>query len=89
MTRYNLQPPNILPIDNQNTSTCRLTRPQSENNIINFNQPQVSPLAPHPQIHLPENQYHLQTDMEARPTENLTNHDKDCFDESLLTLLNS
>ena len=32
--------------DNLNASTPRMTKPQSEKNIRNFNQPQVSPLTP-------------------------------------------
>ena len=66
-----------------------MTRPQSENNIRNFNQSKVSSLAlPTPKIHLPEKPYHLQQGIEARPTENVTNLDEDHFNESLLTLLN-
>ena len=61
----------------------------SENNIRNFNQPQVSPLTPPiPQIHPSENPYHLQQDREARPIENLTNQDEGHFKESPLTLFN-
>ena len=40
------------------------------------------------QIHLPDNPYHLQQDMEARPTENLASQDEYHFNESLLTPLN-
>ena len=90
MTRYHLQPPNILPMGTtKNASSPRMTRAKSENNIRNFHQSQVSPLTPPlPQIHPPENPYHLKQDREARPTENVTNQDEAHFNESLLTLLN-
>ena len=66
-----------------------MTKHQSGNNTENFNPPKVSSLTPQPpQIHLPEYLYHLQRDMEVRPTENLTNQGEHHFNESLLTLLN-
>ena len=53
-----------------------MTRPQRITQ--GTDQPQISPLAhPTPQIYLPEDPYQNKKDIEARPTENLTNPDKD------------
>ena len=41
-----------------------------------------------PQMYPPEDLHQLQKDTEVRPIQNLTNPDKDHFNESLLTLLN-
>ena len=43
---------------------------------------------PIPQTHPSENPYYIQQNREARPTGKVTNQDEDCFNESLLTLLN-
>ena len=49
MTRYHLQLHDILPIETTKVpQPPRMTRPQSENNTRNFNQPQVSHLTPQP-----------------------------------------
>ena len=66
-----------------------MIRPQSENNIRNFNQPQVSPLTPQPPKSFNQKTHTTYNRTEkTRPKENMTNQDKDHFNESLLNLLN-
>ena len=67
MTRYHLHPPYPTYRDNKSTLTHRMTWSHLENKERNPDQSQVSPLTPHPQIHLPEDPYQSQKEREVWP----------------------
>ena len=75
--------------DNQSASIPRMAKHHSESRELKPNQSHIPLLIPPTfQIHSQEDSYQLQNENEIVTRNNITTPEEDCFNESLLTLLN-